>query len=264
MSSRPHVLITNDDGISAPGIFHLWKALKDDFDITIIAPEQQQSAVGLSITIHSPLEIKRSPFFKGCNAWSVNGTPADCVKLGLNTVLEKQPDLILSGINEGANHGRNVLYSGTLAAVIEGVFHQIPGVAFSAFSYPNPDYSKASPFILPIVQHVIENPLPKHCLLNVNFPDTDDIKGMKLCKQGLQFWTEKIEKRLHPSSNKDYYWMGGKIAKFDEAPDSDITATEEGYIAITPIEIDNLTHMNYFNSEQSAIQKLNDHIFLNS
>src|SRR5262245_14985477 len=147
MKMRPHILITNDDGIHAPGIKHLWKALQDIAQVTVIAPAAEQSAVSLSITIRNPLKIDKVTWSEGTEVWSVSGTPADCVKLGLSVLLQNPPNLIVSGINKGNNAGRNMLYSGTVAAVIEGIMHDIPGIAFSCKDYVQPDYQATEKYI---------------------------------------------------------------------------------------------------------------------
>ena len=145
MTKRPYILVTNDDGVYAPGIKHLWKALAQFADVVVVAPSSEQSAVSLSITIRHPLRIEKIewPWANHTPVWSINGTPADCVKLALSVILPHPPQLIVSGLNRGNNAGRNVLYSGTVAAVIEGVMHNIPGIAFSVTDYAKPDYEKA-------------------------------------------------------------------------------------------------------------------------
>src|SRR5262249_28069062 len=145
MVKRPYILVTNDDGVHAPGIKHLWTALAEVADVVVVAPVSEQSAVSLSITVRHPLRIEKMewPWAKEAQVWTINGTPADCVKLALSVILPHPPQLIVSGINRGNNAGRNILYSGTVAAVIEGVMHNIPGIAFSVANYFHPDYAKA-------------------------------------------------------------------------------------------------------------------------
>jgi 5'-nucleotidase len=249
MTNRPTILITNDDGIFAPGIKHLWKALSPFADLVVVAPAAEQSAVSLSITIRHPLRIEKVdwPLAEEAQLWSINGTPADCVKLALKVILPTPPQLIVSGINRGTNAGRNVLYSGTVAAVIEGTMHNIPGIAFSAADYFEPDYESASSHILPIVKYALENTLPQGTFLNVNFPrkSMGEIKGIRLAKQGKEYWVENPEHREHPAEGHSYYWLGAKLAEFAEEEGSDIALLREGYATAVPIHINDLTYHSF-------------------
>lgn len=244
MKKRPHILITNDDGIYAPGIRHLWNAVKEMADVTIVAPAGEQSAVSLSITIRHPLRIEKVEWPLVDTAWSVNGTPSDCVKLALNVILPSAPDLILSGINRGTNAGRNLLYSGTVAAIIEGTLHGIPGIAFSLGNYYNPCFSKVESYIPQIVNYVLNHSLPEGTFLNVNFPEHSDkeVKGIRMARQGKEYWAENPEMRNHPVEGHSYYWLGLKLAQFEEAEDSDITWLQKGYATAVPIYIGELTN----------------------
>lgn len=255
MKTRPKILITNDDGIHAPGIRHLWNALKDFADLIVCAPATEQSAVGLSITIRSPLHIQKIKWYTPVSlhhdqneqidavTWSVNGTPADCVKLALNVIFDTPPDLVVSGINRGTNAGRNILYSGTVAGAIEGVMHDVPAIAFSCRDFLEPDYQHFEQYIPLIVQHVLDNPLPDGTLLNVNFPDKsfDKIKGFRMARQGKEFWVENPDKRSHPAEGSDYYWLGARLAEFEEHEDSDITWLKQGYITAAPVQVSQMT-----------------------
>lgn len=257
MNSRPHILITNDDGIQAPGIKHLYHSLQDFADLTVIAPASEQSAVSLSITIRQPLRLERSNQFGQASAWSVTGTPADCVKLGLSSVLQQPPTLIVSGINRGSNAGRNLLYSGTVAGIIEGVMHDIPGVAFSCQDEQEPDYRMAGQYIPLILEHVLEHPLPYGTLLNVNFPTKDlPIKGFKMTRQGRGLWIESPEKRQHPGEYHEYYWLGRKLATFEENGDSDIHWLAEGYITAVPVHVGELTDYQQIGQRKEQFEKL--------
>lgn len=245
MTKRPFILVTNDDGVYAPGIKHLWQALSEIADICVVAPASEQSAVSLSITVRHPLRIEKIDWpFVDANVWSVNGTPADCVKLALNVILPQTPQLIVSGINRGSNAGRNVLYSGTVAAVIEGIMHDIPGLAFSAADYFNPDYGKVKHYIPSFIHYLLKHPLPEGTFLNVNFPKHTEkgIKGIRFTKQGKEYWAENPEQREHPAEGIPYYWLGSKLAQFDEDGDSDIVLLREGYATAVPIHIRDLTH----------------------
>lgn len=239
-TQKPNILIVNDDGINAPGIKHLWAALKDHANLTIVAPSHEQSAVALSITIRHPLQIHKIGWPEGADAWHVNGTPADCVKMALSVIMKTPPDLIVSGINRGSNAGRNVLYSGTVGGVIEGVLRNIPGIAFSCRRYHSPDYAAVEKYILPIVDYVLSHKLPMGTLLNVNFPD-QEILGFRLTRQGKEFWGEAPDERNHPYEGNSYYWMGAKLLEFEEHEESDITWLNRGYVTAVPIHIDELT-----------------------
>lgn len=258
MNSRPKILITNDDGISAQGIRHLWKALKNHADLTIVAPAFEQSAVGLSITLREPLQIQKVNWNTGeeLKAWCINGTPADCVKMALSVLMDTQPALIVSGVNRGSNAGRNLLYSGTVAGAIEGALHDIPAIAFSCCDYVNPVYHVTEPYILNIVKHILDNPLPKGTLLNVNFPHGDEIKGFKLTRQGKEFWKEKPSRRTHPVEGNEYYWLGAELACFDEHEESDIAWLKQGYLAAVPVYIQELTDFHHLKNQKEHFEKV--------
>ena len=250
MNRRPNILITNDDGIHAPGIWHLWNALKEMGDVTIVAPSSEQSAVGLAITLRSPLRIHAVDWPEKVPAWSITGTPADCVKMGLSIILEKKkPDLIVSGINRGSNAGRNVMYSGTVAGVIEGILQGVPGIAFSCLDYFNPNYKKVEHYISKFVDYVLKHPLPNGTLLNVNFPEEKyEINGIKLARQGQEVWAEDPLERDHPADGHSYYWLGAKLKQFDEHEESDILWLSRGFITAVPVHVGELTDITHFNN----------------
>lgn len=260
MTTRPYILITNDDGVNAQGIKHLWRALSQIADVAVVAPTHEQSAVGLSITIRRPLQIQEHQWSmvgtEKANVWSVDGTPADCIKLALSVILPREPDLIVSGINRGSNAGRNVLYSGTIAGVIEGLMHEIPGIAFSVEDFFNPSYEEPENMINSIVDYVFEHPLPSGTFLNVNFPKTmgEDFKGFRFAKQGREFYIESPEQRLHPHEGSSYYWLGAKKALYEEDPDSDIVCLREGYAAVVPIHVADITHHNHFEQHRAVFE----------
>lgn len=254
---RPHILITNDDGIHAQGIKHLWNALKDVADITVVAPAHEQSAVGLGITIRQPMFIEKHKW-DGSDAWAVTGTPADCVKMALKVVLKEKPDLIVSGINRGSNSGRNVLYSGTVAATIEGVFQGIPSIAFSCHDYFDPNYLAIEPFIPKVVTHILANPLPEGTLLNVNFPNPpagENIRGIKLTRQGKEYWIENPDCRSHPVEGRSYYWMGAAIKEYEEAEDSDVMWIKKGYAAAVPVHVGELTDFKHLLAQKNCFEE---------
>lgn len=240
---KPKILITNDDGIHAPGLKHLCNALKDYASISIVAPAQEQSAVGLSITIRNPLHIQKVEWAHHIQAWSVSGTPADCVKLGLKVILDEKPDFVISGINRGTNSGRNVLYSGTVGGAIESVMQDVPAIAFSCYDFKDTNYTSIEQFIPAIFMHTIEYKLPKGTLLNVNFPShtVGPIQGFRMTRQGLQYWIEHPSKREHPAEGHFYYWLGARLAQFDEHEESDIKWLSKGYITAVPVHVRELT-----------------------
>jgi 5'-nucleotidase len=257
MKKRPFLLITNDDGIHSPGIKHLWEAVTDHAETAIIAPVTEKSGCGLSITWAKPLRVHPVAWEKNTSCWSVSGTPADCVKMGLNVFLDKPPQMILSGINRGSNAGKTVLYSGTVGGVIEGVLKGIPGIAFSFCDFDPPPLSVTKKYIFPLVQHLLEHPLPLGTFLNVNFPlgAKDGVKGFKLASQGNSYWAESPEKRLHPEGIP-YYWLGGKWKEAQEDTTSDVALLDEGYITAVPIQIAQLTDHAVFQSRKDLIEKV--------
>lgn len=254
---RPFILLTNDDGVYAPGIKHLLTALAPIADIAVVAPASEQSAVSLSITIRHPLRIEQIHWpITDAKIWAVNGTPADCVKLALSVILPKMPTLIVSGINRGSNAGRNVLYSGTVAAVIEGIMHNIPGIAFSVTDYFNPVYGAFESYIPTIVNYVLAHPLPTGTFLNVNFPShmEQGVKGIRFAKQGRQYWAENPEQREHPAEGHSYYWLGAQLAEFQEESDSDIVLLNEGYATVVPIQVCDLTHHAHMEKQRTHFE----------
>ena len=242
--SRLRILITNDDGINAPGLKVLWSALKDYADVYVVAPEVEQSGVGLGITTLRPLNVKKVSWEDNGLAWSVSGTPADCVKVAVSLLLKEPPDLIVSGINNGINPGRTALYSGTVGAIIEGVFRGISGIAFSKargkdfFSGTYAVYDDVKDYIWPIVEYVSKNPFVPNTILNVNFPHCDgNFKGVKLASQGMGYHFEKF-KEEGPSR----YRLNCVFRDYDgESPDSDVSLLRQGYITAVPIQVSHLT-----------------------
>lgn len=240
MNRKPHILITNDDGIHAEGIHYLWQALADQADITIVAPSQQQSGVGMALTMRSPLTIKQIAWDRETPAYSVNGTPSDCVKMALTVLLKKAPDLIVSGVNHGSNVGRNILYSGTVAGVIEGALRGLQGIAFSCQAHDiPPEYTLIERYVPSIIDYILNHPLRQGTFLNVNFPNLKihDIQGCKLCRQGMEYWMEDPVERKHPTGNHSYFWIGAQRAKFPEHQESDSTLLDQGYVSAAPIHV---------------------------
>jgi len=256
MNKKPFILISNDDGINAPGIKHLWNALHERFEVAIIAPHRNKSGTSLSTTMLRPLHILDVKWEKNTTAWKVTGTPTDSIKLALSVLLEKKPDLIVSGINCGSNAGLNVLYSGTVACVIEAVIRGISGIAFSCFDAENPPYEIAEKYIPHIIDHFLKIPFSKGTLINVTFPKKElKIKGLKMAKQGLGRWIETPDERKHPEGHY-YYWLGGKNenSKEDEE-NSDTYLLEQGYITAVPIQVRKLTDDEYLKNQKEHFDK---------
>ncbi|MDF2550120.1 MAG: surE [Chlamydiales bacterium] len=253
---RPTILITNDDGVEAQGLYHLWNSLEGLGNLIVVAPSREQSAMGLALTTRSPLLIEEIRWPSEAEVYSVSGTPADTVKLALGVLLKEPPDLVVSGINRGSNEGRNVLYSGTVACVIEAALRGIPGIAFSCRDFKEVDFARFEPYIAPIVRFVLEHPLPKGSFLNVNFPRASEkISGFRLSRQGKGYWTDAPEERLHPHGSK-YYWLGVREAQFIEEAESDVQLLNEGFITAVPIQIDEFTDFSYFQQKQGSFSSL--------
>ena len=253
---RPFLLITNDDGINAPGIKHLWQAVHPFADVAIVAPHTEKSGCGLGITWTKPLHIHPVPWELNTPTWSINGTPADCVKMALAVLLDRRPDMVISGVNRGSNSGRTVLYSGTVGGVIEGALKGIPGIAFSFSDFAPPPLSATQDYIFPLIQHFLANPLPAGTFLNVNFPYNckDGVKGLKIARQGKSYWTESPDKRIHPEG-VPYYWLGGVWGAVDEDPMSDVAYLSQGYVAAVPLHVGELTCNESFEKHKELTEK---------
>lgn len=257
---RPRILITNDDGVHAPGIKSLWKALLPHADLFVVAPSTERSATALSITLRDPLHVEKIQWgHESNNVWSVTGTPADCVKLALTTILKEKPDLVVSGLNRGGNLGRNILYSGTVGAAIEAAMQDIQAIAFSCQDYHvDPDYETASGFVPLVAKFILENPLPEGTLLNVNFPEAKlgKFKGLKMTSQGSDLWGENPDLRTHPAEGNHYYWLGSKLRSGKASPDSDDSWIKQGYITAVPVHVGNLTDWKHLESSKTHFDKL--------
>lgn len=233
------ILLTNDDGILAEGLIALYEELKGDFELSIVAPETEMSAVGHAITLSNPLRVRRfnrnGVFF----GYGVSGTPADCVKIGIQEILQQIPDMIISGINLGSNVGINLLYSGTVSAATEGAFLGIPSVAISLNTKNNPDFSFPASFSRRMIKFVMENNLREGTALNVNIPaiPEDQIKGISFTSQDLVRHEDKYEKRNDPRGNS-YYWLASETPVEESMPNTDLKALMENWITITPITFD--------------------------
>ena len=234
------ILVTNDDGIKAPGIRALRDKLKEVAEIIVAAPAQQQSATGHSITVYHPIWVNEYQFDDSrISGWKIGGTPADSVKIALDTLMTEKPDLVVSGINQGPNLATDVLYSGTVSAAVEGAMHGIPAIAISLASYDSPDFSAAADFCCSLVEQFKAGKLPKFSLLNVNVPPgpADEIKGVSVTRLGSIEYENAFEKRTDPHG-RTYYWMAGTPVQGHNAADTDVAAIEQGLISVTPIHFD--------------------------
>ena len=245
MSQRPLILVTNDDGIFAPGITALAKIASKFGDIVVVAPDKPQSGMGHAITINSTIRIQKSHYHKALMEYSCSGTPVDCVKMAVNHILKKRPDLVISGINHGSNSSINVIYSGTMSAAIEGALEGTPSIGFSLCDYSiEADFTQAEKFIAKIIEQTLKNGIPKGVCLNVNIPKlkTEDIKGIKVVRQAKANWVERFDERKDPYG-RDYYWLTGEFVNFEpESLDTDEWALSNGYISVVPTQADLTAH----------------------
>lgn len=236
-----HILLTNDDGILAPGIRALWQELSKVFRISVVAPDSEKSASSQAITVHHPIWVDKHPLDnQDICAWRVGGTPTDCVKIALEALLlNDQPDIIVSGINQGSNLGTDVLYSGTVSAAIEGALHGLPSVAMSLDSWQSFDFTAAAKTARKVVETMMNKELPPNTLLNVNVPalPENQLKGIAITKLGIRSYENTFERRQDPRG-RTYYWMSGQVSETENAPDSDIVAVKNGKISVTPIHFD--------------------------
>lgn len=238
--SKPLILITNDDGYDAPGIRHLIDFVKDFGELLIVAPEHPQSGMGHAVTIATPLRLRKICEDEAYTEYACNGTPADTVKLALDKVCRKRPDIILSGINHGTNASVNVIYSGTMGAAIEGALAGIPSIGFSLDDFSRyADFFPSKKFVQKIVSTILEKKIKNGICLNVNIPlaTEKELKGIKICRQSKANWIEEYEERLDPNGRK-YYWLTGKFNIDDKGADTDIFALKDKYISVVPVTLD--------------------------
>lgn len=237
---RPLILVTNDDGITAPGIRSLAEFMSEIGEVVVVAPDSPQSGKGHAITINSTLtfeEIKMEGIQKD---YALSGTPVDCVKFALDKILTRRPDIVVSGINHGSNSSINVIYSGTMSAAVEAGVEGLPAIGFSLLDFSwDADFSQAKTFIQDIVKKTLQNPMPKGIVLNVNIPklSKEQIKGIKVCRQANAKWEESFDERTNPHGKK-YYWLTGYFNNMDTGNDADENALKEGYISIVPVKFD--------------------------
>lgn len=243
-----NILITNDDGILADGIIELAKEITTIANVYVVAPDTQRSATGHSITIHEPIMVKEAYVGENIKAYSISGTPADCVKVGIEGIFKDiNIDLVLSGINNGPNLGTDVIYSGTVSAAIEGFVLNKPSIAvsYNEFKVKSETYREASKHVKTLIYNIKDKlDLLNDCILNVNIPNTK-VRGSKITKLGERKYDNVMEERISPFGQK-YYWIGGSIKELEQEKESDIVCVNEGYISITPVNIE-MTNLDKFN-----------------
>lgn len=237
---EPVILVTNDDGVTAPGIQNLVEAVRGLGKVVVVAPDKPQSGMGHAITIGSPLRLSPVSMYEGIEAYQCTGTPVDCVKLAVDKVLHRKPDICVSGINHGANHSINVIYSGTMSAAMEAAIESIPSIGFSLLDYSiEADFTAARAYARRITELVLAQKFDKHLLLNVNIPrlPLEEIRGMKVCRQAYAKYEEDFIERKDPH-NRMYYWLTGEFQNFDKGKDTDVWALENGYVSVVPVQFD--------------------------
>ena len=245
MQDKPLILVTNDDGITAPGLRMLIEIMNEIGEVIVVAPDSPQSGMGHAITVNNvlhcnPISIDEGPQIE----YSCSGTPADCVKMAKNEILNRKPDLCVSGINHGSNSSINVIYSGTMSAAVEAGIEGIPAIGFSLLDFSfHADFRSSKEFIKKIALNVLLNGLPDGVVLNVNIPKLkkDEIQGIKVCRQAKGNWVEEFDKRVSPMG-RDYYWLTGKFTNLDKGEDTDEWALENGYVSVVPVQFDLTAH----------------------
>lgn len=242
--SKPLILVVNDDGITAPGIAALVKAVEPLGEVVVVAPDSPQSGMGHAITINKPLRLKQMKLFGDIRAYQCSGTPVDCVKLAVDKVLHRKPDLCVSGINHGSNSSINIIYSGTMSAAVEASLEGIPSVGFSLLDYSmEADFDASTRYARHVASGILRFGLPKHTLLNVNIPKLpfEQIKGLKICRQAVAKWEEAYLEREDPMG-RPYYWLTGKFVNYDHGQDTDEWALANGYVSVVPVQHDLTAH----------------------
>lgn len=254
---KKRILITNDDGFFSEGLFFLCQSLKEKYELAVVAPKFERSGCGPGITISRPLRIEKQTLahpLEKIDCSSVDGTPADCIKVAMS-IFSHEPDLILSGINRGSNAGRNLLYSGTVGACIEAAHRGIPSIALSCVGHDQCQFQEAAHLVPLIIEWLESHPLPKGCLLNVNFPAKTPFQGFRLARQGLTYWVEDPRKeRLH--DGEEGYFLGGKCLDCEEKEGSDILYLEQGFVAMVPVYADELTHLPWLHANSQLVPQL--------
>lgn len=244
MAERPTILVCNDDGITAPGIRNLVEIASEFGEVIVVAPDSPQSGMGHAITIGAPLRITEEEVFPGVRSWACTGTPVDCVKLATGVIMDKKPDLLVSGINHGANYSISVVYSGTMSAAMEGAIEGIPSIGFSLCDFDwNADFEASREVVRLIIDRALNNQMPTGTLLNVNIPPVplSELKGIKVTRQAIGRWQEQFDERTDPYGRK-YFWLTGEFVQEDDGEDTDTWALKNGYVSVCPVEYDLTAH----------------------
>ncbi|NUN15182.1 MAG: 5'/3'-nucleotidase SurE [Myxococcales bacterium] len=238
--NRPMFLVTNDDGIESPGIQLLEAAASLFGDVLTVAPKSEMSAVGQSITLHAPLRMQK---YSDSRFAVVTGTPTDCIYLATNHLVAKQPSMVLSGINHGANLGYDVVYSGTVAGARQAALQKIPAIAFSYAGGVTPPTDDILPYVIEIIRQTLTQRFPREVFLNVNIPSTKigPVAGYKVTRLGHRIFSTTVESRIDPRGS-EYVWIAGRRSGDDDFPDSDSTAIQQGFVSVTPIQLDTTAH----------------------
>jgi len=242
--SKPLILVVNDDGVTAPGIRALVEAMAGLGDVLVVAPDSPQSGMGHAITLSKPLRLTQVHHFGEVQAYQCSGTPVDCVKLAVDKVLHRKPDLCVSGINHGSNSSINIIYSGTMSAAMEASLEGIPSVGFSLCDYKHEaDFTAAAYYARIVAQSILKDGLPENTLLNVNIPKgkVEELKGLKISRQAKAKWEEEYIQREDPFG-RPYYWLTGKFVNHDEGTDTDEWALANGYVSVVPVQHDLTAH----------------------
>ncbi len=249
------ILLTNDDGIHSPGLKALKESLSALGKIVIVAPDRDNSAIAHALTMHRPLRLTELDE----DVYTLDGTPTDCVSIALGKILERTPELLVSGINSGPNIGDDITYSGTVSAAIEGTMYAVPSMAVSMAGEPPLDYGKADLLIRQLAQRVIAHGLPASTLMNVNIPATSELRGLKITRQGRRIWKQAVQEVADPRG-RIHYWIGGGTPLLDSGKDTDVWALGEGFVTISPIHLDLTNHegISYFRDDLQLEKLLGD------
>ena len=245
MKERPLILVTNDDGITAPGIRHLVESVADLGDVVVVAPDSHQSGMGHAITISSILKMWPHSFgVEGVKAYKTSGTPVDCVKLAIYKILKRKPTILLSGINHGSNSSINVIYSGTMSAAVEGALEGIPSLGFSLCDFAeDADFRASRNVVRALTLEALKRGTPHGTCLNVNIPKVppEGIQGVRVCRQAAGHWADAFEERQAPGG-RTYYWMTGSFTDVDKGQDTDEWALRNGFVSVVPVQFDLTAH----------------------
>jgi 5'-nucleotidase len=239
------ILVTNDDGIHAKGLSAMSEAARQFGDVVVVAPMDGQSGMAHAITVKTPIRVHKLIDEENFKTFSCSGTPVDCVKMAINVLLPRKPDLILSGINHGANSSSSIIYSGTMAGAIEGCLNQIPSIGFSLLNFAkDADFTSARNYAKIIIEEALKNKIPRGICLNVNIPSVNpsEIKGIKVCRQNHGVWREEFDQRTDPGGH-DYYWLTGTFEDLEpHAEDTDEWALRNNYVSVVPVKFDLTAH----------------------